>query len=791
MRQVLASIICVQSVAFASVPVRVASIVNPTDYAGVSSPRSIAVAPDGTVAAAWVAGPYPEGWLETGVSTDGGATFPFGSVAAVGVRHNSSIEIAVDDAGRMDLLWFTYDPLPTTKRFHHRRSPDRGQSWGAIHDFPSGEVVSSLTVAPNGLIALRANNKLATSSDGGATFIEHSSPGPVMTFTRDGILLACNPFNGVYCAASSDGGATFGPSQRVVSGSGSWYRAVLVPRGGTGAALAVELGPILSPTLVVAGTDDGGQNWSAPTTVATVRPNAILSADGTGATWALFRGQDNLMHLFSSTDLATWREVTQPPKAQAGCGREARSVGAIDGGVLLNADTVVWRSTNAGATWDASSAGAYRRPVGGVAQSRLASGRLVAVWSEVQGIPGTIRASVSDDDGARWSPARDVAVLRDTDFSAGRLLTTATVEGVVVAWVDFGSVVCREILSSRSADGELWEPAQPVDVSPLSKWGQSIAEDGAGRLVAMWTDGGSIPSPLHMTLSSDGGRSWTGSSTIQPVPGNAGISPSALVRAPDGALVVVAVHLAGDGHSAGDTRVHRSTDGGLSWSGEQILSSGYYAYEAALVAAGGRLVAASVGPCSAPAAYCDHGLFESYDSGVTWRELPLTRGNPNPPFGPPLLAGGFLGEVYFESGISSARSASVSLPVDTRFLLGPLPPMSATPSAESPWVFRLGLFYPEWETAAPPGVFYTQVDSLAPAIARDDTIRALQPRPDVASLFPLASYPVPAAWPGMNDPEDLVLNDESRPLVLYGVDAAGPNGLRVMRAAGSRVRLSW
>ena len=253
----------------------------------------------------------------------------------------------------------------------------------------------------------------------------------------------------------------------------------------------------------------------------------------------------------------------------------------------------ILKSYDGGRTWDGGtpmnlpwSSDGYLSD-GGVSLLRLPGGRLVFV-SHRYGTPYACRGShgvpvisVSDDDGATWSPAR---LLHEHDgiyyvmnqrlvrLQSGRLVLPVSARDPRTALDDYGEGLSPTISTCFLSDdeGESWRLGREHVRQDTARGAQEpcVAEVSLGNLLMLFRSGRGY----HQACwSKDGGETWT---EPQDTMLRAACSPLTLTTLPDGRLIVVYNHCEPqflESYYPRNPLVYAlSDDGGESWS-EPVL----------------------------------------------------------------------------------------------------------------------------------------------------------------------------------------------------------------------------
>jgi photosystem II stability/assembly factor-like uncharacterized protein len=314
---------------------------------------------------------------------------------------------------------------------------------------------------------------------------------------------------------------------------------------------------------------DGAASWQ-PSGFAGRMVERIVADPGASVVFALSNGR-----LSVSRDRgATWGALRGVPGG----------VPAIDpwnpATVFLAAyDATLWRSTDAGSSWQRMSATPASSPtVYGFAFDSVAVYILVFDASD-----GLVKLARSSDGGSTWTIMQSLPS-RSTGIASGRS------PGVLYSGIVNG--FCRSADSAASWTCASF-PVYPTRILEIP----GSASGGSPRLVASAPDG--------VYASGDGGATWTHAG---------GELASSRYRAPLASDASGALTLAGT-----DLTIFRSPDGGASWTraaaglnASIIDTLAADPQEPSTLWAAGRGIASSSNP----------GLFRSTDRGLTWSQTP-------------------------------------------------------------------------------------------------------------------------------------------------------------------------
>lgn len=755
-------------------------LIAPTTRDAPAHHGSFVSSPDGLVARVLTIGQWPTAYSAIQSSLDQGRTWTTPTELFTDLDRR-----VVGVAGTTRVDYFVGWNSPTPSLAHLARSTDGGVTF-SFRDVTNVAGVVGLATSRSGALARFENSVsngalVATSTDDGATWRATPVGGSAAgVWTGDEDLLACwidfqAPAQPMLCRRSRNSGLDFAPVVTVSQPpSGSCFNCELQLAAGAPGEAFLLTGYALAHTM------DGGDTWSVVDL-----DDAIdwrrLAARGSTA-WIM--GDRAIVR---TTDGVTLEPLPLPTDSQ-GCGPFAMSdlvVFEADHALL---GPFLQRTENAGLSWS--------DPVGvnsngtaatsdGVDLVRLPDGRLVGLWSSRSGVAAPLRSSFSDDGGLTWSPAstlndrpRSIALFSsDLPFAA-----ESTKAGeVVVLWPS----TTGELRATASRDGALtWGPSSLVAAGPFGCGGgdaadtMTIVADGVGRLLVSWLEGYGSPNTFaHMVRSSDGGLTWSPDEAIA-FNSKGLISP---VRAADGTLVL-GLRTFQEWNALG-----RSSDGGASWAFELLSPTSSAWAPADFVATPQRLFAAEHDRCARGGCWVNENL-ESHDGGHTWT------GTGTNLRGSSLLAGDEAGNIYaYLSGnsvhIVQPRGPSLGVVVDW-----PAGPIAATALAPLELGVVRAVETPGTTTPVP-GIYYEVLGAGAQQVLRDYSITALDPRPDIASLFPLPYAALDASSPWVDDGVRPWSHVDK--LVVYQIATSGPVTLKIVKgpkglpALPLAVTLSW
>jgi hypothetical protein len=334
------------------------------------------------------------------------------------------------------------------------------------------------------------------------------------------------------------------------------------------------------------------------------RPVVSLTTDGTSAMYTqhtlaasgatvhvLYQHADERLSYRRSTDAgATWRpEQTIEPAAVGEYPKEALAVTA-DGPrvlVLYRADLpdgnvhhlYLRRSSDSGATWapriDIASWTEYPR----MSDADVSMSGMVAVLAWTDTPTGRIMSRRSTDGGSTWRPAMSIGSTTYEDFYGrdGSVTTAVTGDRAYVAWLSGPSGSTSGLVLRRSSNGgSSFAPQQTVARTGVVG-GPSLAAAGQTMLLAYSLQDGTV----ELARSTDGGQTIR-RATI------AAATPHRYVEdvVIEGRQARLAYHL------GGVITVHKSADGGASWSHPITASNGASSNRVNIVLAGSVTVLA-------------------------------------------------------------------------------------------------------------------------------------------------------------------------------------------------------
>ncbi|MCC6321778.1 MAG: exo-alpha-sialidase [Phycisphaerales bacterium] len=513
-----------------------------------------------------------------------------------------------DGAGNWVALWTTdrvIESAPGGFKTVVSRSGDDGATWSAP---------AWLSSAPTGaerLVQVRTNRA-------GRWMATWGAPGEGGT----DVFVSWSDDGGVTWGAArsmSGDGATGGESDAIpmVAGdaAGRW---VAVWRRGSGATLR----------LVSSRSADNGQTWSAPIAV-TAETNRFgtnhrvtaLETDGMGrwiTAWSAARSAqvagiesaEAMMVVRSSDAGATW-EAPEPIMAyadaaevvigwpsiatdRAGNWMVCWSASVPDSGDIGSYDIYISPSDDHGTTWQLvrrintnSLTEFWEFDLDPVVAS-AGSGRWAVawkIWRELRHFP--VYATHTEDDGENWTPSESLSPANPTYNALYIDDYPVAVGGVggklAVAWNSrptLGGPAPDSDILMRTLDpeGGTWGPRVLIDPTSSAEIGgtdrePSIAMDGAGHAVALWTSD-TMGEGVGRALSGDYGRTWHPAERLagQPPTENPLGSDASIATDSMGTWVACWPGAASLTSRAG-VLCARSTDQGANWTAARLINS--------------------------------------------------------------------------------------------------------------------------------------------------------------------------------------------------------------------------
>jgi hypothetical protein len=412
------------------------------------------------------------------------------TTSPLGVRFDSSLNLATDGAGVWEAVWCSNAPIGIDYGVLHSRSTNNGLSWSAPAKL-SADTTSPAALSDAAVIAPGGGNVWVC-----AWSSESATPG-------ESDILACR---------SADGGATWSPAAAVTgSGVNRNYLPVLdSDRAGTW-IMAWETSDLTSTTVGQDGdimfcrSADNGVSWSTPAPLNTdagvdtrIDGSVSLATDRAGRWIAVWQGANAYTNpygtdseIFFSRSLdngLTW-SAPQPLNVYAlvDGGYDWNASIASDGtgnwvtawvtnnspaGVAGTDDDILFaRSTDNGTTWSTpgyiNTLGASDTRNDGDVSLSYGSGRFVAVWASNERVAGGFGADrdvlygQSTSGGASWGVSSFVNTNAASDSTNDRLPGIA-IDGsdhMAAAWV-----------TGDNFDGDMLYATQTGGTSAVRDW---------------------------------------------------------------------------------------------------------------------------------------------------------------------------------------------------------------------------------------------------------------------------------------------------------------------------------
>jgi hypothetical protein len=231
-------------------------------------------------------------------------------------------------------------------------------------------------------------------------------------------------------------------------------------------------------------------------------------------------------------------------------------------------------SQDGGKTWAQPTAGLEGSGKGFTPKLAWGRGRsLVMVWADERRAERAwdVYARRSPDGGSTWEAEQLLSRFPQqtaADLSARPEMIGDGQDRLWSVWVGLRNGRSSFYLSRSTDGGRSWLDPVALSGQSTSVYGQRLIRSGE-RLLLVWQDTRTGQDRIYAVSSGDGGVTWTSPTRVDHVPPSsqtAATSPS-VVLSPDGESFV-AWHDARNGRD--DIFVGRSTDGGRSWTSEDV-----------------------------------------------------------------------------------------------------------------------------------------------------------------------------------------------------------------------------
>ncbi len=500
-------------------------------------------------------------------STDGGATWTapaaLNTNAATDSEYDYMAQVTTDSAGSWVAVWQSTDTLGgtigTDLDILVARSTNNGATWTA-------------TAALNTNAATDSGDDWSpqVTTDGAGSWVavwhSYDSLGDTIGTEAD-ILFSRSTNSGATwtatAALNTNAAADTDDYQPQVTtdGSGNWV-AVWSSNDDFGGTIGLDA------DILVSRSTDSGVTWTA---LAALNTNAGTDTGDDSMPQVTTDGAGNWVAVWSSDD-------------------------DLGGTIGLDADILVSRSTNNGATWTAPAAlntnaaadsGSDARPQ----VTTDGAGNWVAVWTSDDSLGGTIGTdadilvSRSTNNGATWTApvALNTNAAADSGQDLAPQVTTDDAGNWVAVWDSDDSLggtigTDADILVSLSTNnGATWTVPGALNTNAAADAGEDlqpqVTTDGAGNWVAAWTSNDTLGGMLDtnydiaVSRSTSNGATWTAPAKLAQLVTGDDDSPQVTT---DGAGTWLAVWASRDtlnntiGGDA-DILVARSTDNGATW----------------------------------------------------------------------------------------------------------------------------------------------------------------------------------------------------------------------------------
>ena len=206
------------------------------------------------------------------------------------------------------------------------------------------------------------------------------------------------------------------------------------------------------------------------------------------------------------------------PKTLRGAKQPQVAVGA-DGAVVVTfgreTNVFLVRSTDAGKTFSAPVlVGAVQKLVLGMRRGpRVVMSQRGIVVSAISHADGNLVAWHSGDDGKTWAPAVRVNSAEGSAREGLHAMTGDADGNAHLAWLDLRNGKTELWMASSADSGKSWGENRLVYKSPSGSICEcchpSLAVDGQGRLWAMWRNSIAGARDMFMSMSADGGRTFS------------------------------------------------------------------------------------------------------------------------------------------------------------------------------------------------------------------------------------------------------------------------------------------
>lgn len=491
------------------------------DAAARQSAPAIAVAPDGTLYAAWEDLRDGQWNIYLSKSTDGGTTWSANwaiQPTETSTSHRAP-SIAAASGGNVYVVWEEDGSDTSSVDIMFASSSDGGTTW-------SSPVRAAFDVSAS------EQRTPAVAFDGGGTLYV------AWMDTRSG-------HGDIYVARSTNGGSSWGLGVRVNDNSTLTDQSLpTLAAGDSGHVyLAWSDGRNGNDDIFFAASTNSGQSWSQNVKVnsdtgSAVQTEPSLARDGVGD-----------LHL-------TWRDTRNG-----------------------DADIFYARSTNEGAGWQTNRRVNQDGPgalqyLPSVAADE--AGRVFVSWRDNRDGAHNIYAARSDNGGANWlSETRVNDDSPSSFFHDTPAIAFAGGQKLALLWRD-SRTGSPDIFAAVSADrGGMWGSNAQLndDGGVASQYAPVLATDGSGNLHVAWRDyredgTGQPDADIYYARSTDGGFTWSADVKVSD-DGDSKVNQSELAIATSGSVV----YLAWRDSRGGDENIYfaSSTDG-VTWSANRRVN---------------------------------------------------------------------------------------------------------------------------------------------------------------------------------------------------------------------------